>query len=57
MNSATRVGRGGDHQISPLLNGGIAESYFLFIGGIAKYARSFLPKFLVPPLPELMDAP
>ena len=43
------VGREGDHQISPLLNGGIAEFHFLFIGGITKYARSFLPKILVPP--------
>ena len=40
---------GGDHEISPLLNGGIAKSRTLFIGG-------GITKFLVHPLPKLMDA-
>ena len=28
---------GGDHEISPILNGGIAKSQAVFLGGIAKY--------------------
>ena len=49
MNSAAQVGRG-EHQMSPLLNGGgVTEFHFLFIGGIAIniceviFARNFSP--------------
>ena len=49
MNSASESG-GGDHQIPPLLNGGIAKFHFLFIGGSLKTRPtcvSFFPLWVI----------
>ncbi len=48
----------GDHEISPILNGGITKSQAFFLGGDRKiYGVNFAQIFIPAPLPDLMRTP